>query len=67
MKMNNLYTFVNNKMTPIDDCIKDDYMQELLDTEFGEKESLVSDETNDLIKRYGFSVVSLVVLFSFVF
>lgn len=53
--MNNLYTFVNNKMIPIDDCIKDDYMQELLDTEFGEKESLVSDETNDLIKRYGFS------------
>ena len=53
--MNELYTFVNNEIIPIEKSVKDNYMQELIDTEFGKKESPVSDVTNDLIKRYGFS------------
>lgn len=53
--MNRLYTFKENKIIPIDKSEKDEYMQELLDTEFGKKRSSVADETNDLIKRYGFS------------
>lgn len=53
--MDNLFTYINNKLVPISEVAKDEYMQELIDTEFGNKKSNVSDETNNLIKRYGFS------------
>ncbi len=43
------------KIVPISECSKDEYMQELLDTEFGGKECPVSEKTEELIKRYGFS------------
>lgn len=53
--MNGLYTYIDKKIVPISECSKDEYMQELLDTEFGGKESPVSEKTEELIKRYGFS------------
>lgn len=53
--MNGLYTYIDKKIVPISECSKDEYMQELLDTEFGGKECPVSEKTEELIKRYGFS------------
>lgn len=53
--MENLYTYKDNKMVPIDKVLMDEFMEELVNTEFRNKESKISDKTNDLIKRYGFS------------
>ena len=32
--MNGLYTYIDKKIVPISECSKDEYMQELLDTEY---------------------------------
>lgn len=52
--MDNLYTYINNKLISINEVTKDDYMQELIKTEFGNKKGNISEKTNDLIKKYGF-------------
>ncbi len=54
MMASKLYTFLKNSILSIDEVDLDDFMKELIDTEFGGKECSSSPETLELIERYGF-------------
>lgn len=54
MMASKLYTYFTNEIISIDEVDLDDFMKELIDTEFGGKECPSSTETLDLIERYGF-------------